>query len=104
MDLEPNEATFAYSVCPPLVGTGAPASIPEFGVVVLQGRSIVLPVEIFRARLAELFSRVSVLSNRFGLILPESEFTPAGRNAIYGMSQSHDGKLAVTWSGSVLLP
>ena len=104
--LEPKGESWVYSVMPPAnsMATALTGGLPDFGVLVLADRRVILPVDVFRVRFAELLPRRSLFSNRYGLFLPRSHYSAPGRVAVYALRRDAVGRLAVTWSGAVAFP
>jgi hypothetical protein len=102
--LQPNGGAIGFSVCPPAEIADRESDPPDFGVIVVNGRSVVLPPTVFRMRTREIVTRFSVLGHGYGLALPRSEFTPPGRHAVFAVALTPAHDIRVTWSGWVTLP
>ena len=76
---------------------------PDFAVMLRDGRPLVLPVDIFRSRLAELASERSFYSDRFQVLLPEL-LHRSGSHPLFGLARQANGNLAVLWQGRASLP
>ena len=76
---------------------------PDFAVMLHDGRPLILPVDIFRSRLAELASERSFYSDRFQVLLPEL-LHRSGSHPLFGLVRQANGNLAVLWHGRASLP
>lgn len=75
------------------------ASIPLFGIAVMDGERWVLPVSVWRATFRETLGRGTILSERHFLILPGPLLRP-GRHAIHAVARARDGRLEPLWSAA----
>ena len=104
--LEPNGACAGFSVMAPAdVAVHADASaLPDFGVLVLPDRRVILALDVFRVRVAELLPRCSLFSERYGFLIPRSHYTLPGRYALHALGRGRDGRFAIQWSGAISFP
>jgi len=98
--LEQNDAIQGHFVMPSDWVPGLQP--PELAVLVAPDHMVLLPVDVFRPRLAEIIPRFSLLGGHFGLRLPSPVYQ-AGRQAVYGLTRGSDGKLAVIFASALTL-
>ncbi len=93
-----NAAVSGYVIEGP---AGNPA--PQWSVLMVDTRPVILPRTYWRARLADLPAQWSLLSPRL-LFLAPGEVCPPGVHPLHGLARDAQGRLAVTSSVSVAIP
>jgi len=76
---------------------------PDFGVIFENGAPLVVPVTANRERFADILAHRSLLSERYGFIMPEN-CREAGAHPVFAMQRDPGGESSATWRSEATLP